>query len=723
MDATTLGAAIALAKKNAADPTVIEGAVSDWLDQHPEATTTVEDGAISYQKLDATLKGKADDVGNLKTQINNLDEIVTDFVGVDLTVTPTWTTSKRLNESGGVVNSGDSFGYTDKITVIDADEQKAYGLNAASAFTMPSLHFYNSSDEHIGYAYAMGDVDLKPYITQYNPAYIRISHYAASDRPFNGVSVKFKTMGDLESDVETLKTTVNAAVITSKRTPCNLLNGVGVTLNRRWQANASASEITNGYTLTDLIPVESNTLYAFVSDDTSGLGQSVYYAQFAADKSIILQSGNGYADSVLTGENTKYVAISFGSDQSAKHPVFAEAPFTGELSEPENEITDTFKAVYIDEVSFKGKNQQFENLLAPHRNSLLKGKIITNGAITSNANWMVLKDYIPCKPSTDYNGAITVQTIYNPVFSITWYTENGTYISTEQHANNTVFTSPATAAYFRIAAIQKTTSYPDSEEDFNRTFFAETNAAYGSPCIDPNPIFTDIYPASSLYGKTWAAFGDSITEKNVRSTINYHDYIRAETGITVINKGLGGAGYKCRWQNENNMFALADAFDFTGVDVVTCMAGINDAWNDLSSNMGDADDAYDTEATAQNQSVMACFNHFLDVVIASAPFAKIGIISPLPCWTTQSSTQYHFKPDDDTSVLAVFVEKCKIACKNRGIPYLDLFHASGLRPWDSTFNNAMFKCNASDSPDGLHPNHLGHKFFYPMVREFIKKLI
>lgn len=45
-------------------------AVSDWLDAHPEATTTVEDGAITYAKLDSNLKGTVDDVGELKSDLN-----------------------------------------------------------------------------------------------------------------------------------------------------------------------------------------------------------------------------------------------------------------------------------------------------------------------------------------------------------------------------------------------------------------------------------------------------------------------------------------------------------------------------------------------------------------------------------------------------------------------------------------------------------------------------
>ena len=37
--------------KDPADPDVVEAFVNDWLDDHPEATTTVEDGAVTTAKL------------------------------------------------------------------------------------------------------------------------------------------------------------------------------------------------------------------------------------------------------------------------------------------------------------------------------------------------------------------------------------------------------------------------------------------------------------------------------------------------------------------------------------------------------------------------------------------------------------------------------------------------------------------------------------------------
>ena len=46
--------------------------IDDWLDDHPEATTTVEDGAVGYAKLDSTLQGMADSVMAVSVSSNTL---------------------------------------------------------------------------------------------------------------------------------------------------------------------------------------------------------------------------------------------------------------------------------------------------------------------------------------------------------------------------------------------------------------------------------------------------------------------------------------------------------------------------------------------------------------------------------------------------------------------------------------------------------------------------
>lgn len=59
----------ALAATLGKDPTLIGEAVADWLEEHPEATTTVEDGSITYAKLAEAVAAKLDEVDTLSEAI------------------------------------------------------------------------------------------------------------------------------------------------------------------------------------------------------------------------------------------------------------------------------------------------------------------------------------------------------------------------------------------------------------------------------------------------------------------------------------------------------------------------------------------------------------------------------------------------------------------------------------------------------------------------------
>ena len=50
-------------------PAEIKAEIDAWLDEHPEATTTVEDGAITYAKLNSSLRGLADKVPALEEEM------------------------------------------------------------------------------------------------------------------------------------------------------------------------------------------------------------------------------------------------------------------------------------------------------------------------------------------------------------------------------------------------------------------------------------------------------------------------------------------------------------------------------------------------------------------------------------------------------------------------------------------------------------------------------
>ena len=67
-----------------------------------------------------------------------------------------------------------------------------------------------------------------------------------------------------------------------------------------------------------------------------------------------------------------------------------------------------------------------------------------------------------------------------------------------------------------------------------------------------------------------------------------------------------------------------------------------------------------------------------------------------------------------------YVGKLISICERRGIPYVDLYHASGLRPWNADFRVEYYKENGVQD-DGTHPNSKGHKWIYPMIKQFIKQ--
>ena len=519
---------------------------------------------------------------------------------------------------------------------------------------------------------------------------------------------------------------------TKKKEPVNLLEGVGVTQNKRWFANSSSTEYASGFNLSDLIPVEGNTYYCMIgidSWDKTGY-VSGYFAQFDENGQIILQDNNGYGWRCLTSSNTRFVRVTYNRDHeqyASQYPVLTKGAMPYKTEAGTIELVDVYSQVTSAEVAFTYKNTQYENLLESHRNSLVDSMVVSNGNMVANANFISLSDYISCEPSTTYSYSLQNQDVNttNPTVNINWYDSTGQYISNDMHANNTSFTSPENAAYFRISIIRRSSSNPKGSVDFSEAYLAKCDMPYGPPAVDMQKTYDGIFPQTSMQKKKWTVFGDSITEKNVRASANYHDYIRAETGVTIVNKGVGGSGYKTRWQNDNAIFQLAESSvaQWSDSDVITCMAGINDAWSEISANLGTYADVYDEDSTAQNQSVMSCFNHFLDIIQDNAPLARIGIISPIPCYHTSGSTLYDFRPDNDDCDIAKLIVECKESCRRRGIPYLDLFHESGLRPWESAVNEAMFKTNAADSPDGLHPNHVGHRYLYPMIREFVKSLV
>ena len=274
--------------------------------------------------------------------------------------------------------------------------------------------------------------------------------------------------------------------------------------------------------------------------------------------------------------------------------------------------------------------------------------------------------------------------------STTFYDADGRYISGIYSYEK--FTTPVNCKSFRISV------YQASQEDFNNLILIKGNKL--------KPI-SKARPSTSYEGKKWTVIGDSWTEKNYRTSLNYHDYVASELGFNVVNLGIGGTGYKNR-DSEGNMAFYQRMNEIPlDTDIITILGGVNDCLFATNTPVGEITDN-------DNTTLCGCVNLTIDAILDRLPCARLGIIT--------SGASDKFNPISDNK-MEQFVSKLIEICKKRSIPCLDLYHTSNLRPWITKVNKIIFSCGDSPNGDGLHPNHIGHRdYIAPKVKEFVKLL-
>ena len=201
-------------------------------------------------------------------------------------------------------------------------------------------------------------------------------------------------------------------------------------------------------------------------------------------------------------------------------------------------------------------------------------------------------------------------------------------------------------------------------------------------------------------GKKWTAFGDSLTENNATASQKYHSIISALTGITVNNMGLSGSGYA---RPAGSTFYERAASIPSDSDVVTLFGSFNDS---AASGV-----QIGTPTDTGTNTICGCINRTLETIYSIKPDMVVGLITPTP-WR-------QFNPYDGSSQWAQdYVEAIIAVARRWSVPVLDLYHESGLRPWNDTARAAEFY-----NSDGQHPNNRGHEIIAPKVLEFLKTLL
>lgn len=105
-------------------------------------------------------------------------------------------------------------------------------------------------------------------------------------------------------------------------------------------------------------------------------------------------------------------------------------------------------------------------------------------------------------------------------------------------------------------------------------------------------------------------------------------------------------------------------------------------------------------------------NATLDNLFSVFPLAIVGIITPTP-WNGNNES-------NDKTVDEEYVQMIVDVCKKSGIPCLDLYHNSGLRPWEE---NYRLLCYSKDDGNGVHPDETGHALIAPRIKAFLETLM
>ena len=619
----------------------VDEAVEEYLDAHPEKTTTVVDGSISESKLTASVNNKLNSIETLDTEFTNdiseINESITDLNG-DIS---------ELSTAIGVER-----GRIDNIIALPD------GSTTADA--------------------ELVDIRTGADGTTYSSA------------------------GDaVRGQVTDLKSNFNDAI--EKTSSKNIFNGV---TEQGYLASDGTITTHSSWITTDFIKVDGLTAITSSGKNSSTGNRNTivmfYLCTYDSSKTFIEQVGR--TDGTYTvGTDVEYIRFSF-------HPTdYTEIQVE---SGPVATAYEAYKVLYkftdspylsdyvIDKFNIYNKTN---NIIGEYINS--SGTVVSssNGVrcLVPCAYGQTLEICRPQKPQyTSGNGLMLVynnsMTLLASVDMEQYATiEYGTYAAVRYPVIN------QNAAF--ISFNVKLSNY-DSTEDTVVTA-RNINGSFTGNYISEieNYKLWAVNGADALWkDKKWVVFGDSLTAVNERTTKHYFDYIADETGINVVNMGDSGSGYKSE-DDVSTAFYQRIGNVPTDADVITIFG----SFNDLGTG-ADFGTATDTGTT----TIGGCINTTLDNLFSAYPLAVVGVVSPTP-WVNAN-------PTNEPNRASQYCDLLEQICKNRSIPYLDLFHSSLLRPWEASFRELAY---TKDEGNGVHPDETGHKLIAPRFKGFLDTLI
>ena len=267
-------------------------------------------------------------------------------------------------------------------------------------------------------------------------------------------------------------------------------------------------------------------------------------------------------------------------------------------------------------------------------------------------------------------------------------------------------------------------SFPNNNLDaqfYDQTFTVPYNGAFlkvnqhkDGPEVALEKV-VEWHDKSPIADKKWVAIGDSWTATNTlgNGVNNYTNYVADRLGVTMVNAAIGGTGYVAQNGNYEDQFynrqIPADG------DAYTIFGSFNDVFVD-GFKFGDVGDT-------DIKSLWGGMKATLDHIWSIKDNAAVGIIAPGPwgAFNPQNENNWDKLNMKANEVGEQYVSTMKKFADYYSLPFLDLYHQSGLRPWDASFV-AKYYHGTSDT-DNTHPNTNGHKLFASKIADFVNKLL
>ena len=266
--------------------------------------------------------------------------------------------------------------------------------------------------------------------------------------------------------------------------------------------------------------------------------------------------------------------------------------------------------------------------------------------------------------------------------------------------------------------------FPNSSAEnqyYDETFTVPYNGAFlkvnqykDGPDVSLQKVI-EWHDKSMIADKKWVAIGDSWTAAGTlgNGVNNYTNYVADRLGVTIVNAAIGGTGYVAQNGQYGDQFynrqipADGDAYTIFG------------SFNDLYVDGFKFGDVGDTDTKSLWGGMKATMDHIWSI----KDNAAVGIIAPGPwgAFNPQNENNWDKLNMKANEVGEQYVSTMKKFAYYYSLPFLDLYHQSGLRPWDPSFV-AKYYHGTSDT-DSTHPNTNGHKILAPKITDFVNELL